>query len=448
VKHYAILLLFLSIATAQQKKVKAPDPAATEKPNEPITFPLETLKVVGNKRLTAEKIIAVSGLKIGAPVVKADFDAARARLLATGAFESVAYEFNPSATYQGEDGVLDVAEVDQLYPYRFEELPTADDVLRTALRQQELILGDQIPATHEVIDRYVKVIQALTGPAVTVTGMLSNDLPGRMMVLFRPNTPREQIAEVRFIGNDVLPRALLNKTLAEVAVGTAYTEATMRVLLDSNIRPLYDARGRIRVSFPAIEPKPAGLIDGTVVTITVNEGPSYSLGTVKFAGVPQEEAQKIANIQAHDIANFDEVNAGLDRVLQHDRNLGYLHATGRTDREIDDQAHRVGVTLTVDRGPQFTMGKLEIAGLDINTEPAIRKAWSLQPGAPFQPGYPDAFLNDLRTQGVFDNLGKTRAETNINEKSHTVDVKLFFAAAAPAEPKERRKKGPRDSLGN
>ena len=72
-------------------------PAAPEKDQ---LFPLETLRVQGNQRITAEKIMAVSGLKIGAPVVKADFDAARNRLLATGAFESVGYEFKPSARQQ------------------------------------------------------------------------------------------------------------------------------------------------------------------------------------------------------------------------------------------------------------------------------------------------------------------------------------------------------------
>ena len=51
--------------------------------------------------------------------------------------------------------MFEVAEVDQLFPYRFEELPLADDELRAALRKQEPILGDQIPATQEVMDRYV-----------------------------------------------------------------------------------------------------------------------------------------------------------------------------------------------------------------------------------------------------------------------------------------------------
>jgi hypothetical protein len=58
--------------------------------------------------------------------------------------------------------------------------------------------------------------------------------------------------------------------------------------------------------------------------------------------------------------------------------------------------------------------------------------WKIDPGKPFQDGYPDAFLTRVREEGIFDNLGKTRAESTINEDSHTVDVTLFFSGAGGA----------------
>ncbi len=407
-------------------------------------FPLEKIAVRGNERIAAEKIVAVSGLKIGTPVTKADFDAARARLLATGAFESVGYEFKPAADNKGFDATFEVVEVNQIYPYRFEDLPVAEDKLRAALRKQEPILGDQIPATKEVLDRYTAEIQKLVGDRVKVVGKLNTDIPGQMTILFRPNTPRPQIAEVKFTGNQILPTPQLTRALADVAVGTGYTETTFRLLLDSSIRPLYEARGRIRVSFPKIAVEHSTMADGVIVTTTVDEGPSYSLGSFKLEGVNPKDAdelQKVANIQPNDIANFDDVKAGMDRVLARYRSRGYLRASGRVDPAIDDKAHKVDLTATIDTGPQFTMGKLEIVGLDITSEPVIRKIWALKTGAPFQPDYPDAFLNDIRAQDLFDNLGKTKAETTIDEKSHVVDVKLTFSGAGP-EPKDRRKKQP------
>src|SRR5580658_4883898 len=93
---YRKISLFLLFATAevslqipsraQQKKKSPPPQPAVEQ--QQTAFPIETLKVEGNKQFAAEKIIEVSGLKIGQTVEKADFEKAHQRLRATGAFES------------------------------------------------------------------------------------------------------------------------------------------------------------------------------------------------------------------------------------------------------------------------------------------------------------------------------------------------------------------------
>jgi outer membrane protein insertion porin family len=436
-KGLVVLLLCASIAAGQQKK--KPPTAPPPDPAPQTVFLLETLKVQGNQRIAPEKIIAVSGLKIGVPVAKSDFNAARDRLLATGAFESVGCAFKPSASNTGYAGVIDVVEVEQIYPYRFEDLPVPADKLRAALREQEPILGDDIPAHKDVLDRYVAVVQRITGPDVKVTAKLTSEAGPGYVILFRPDTPRLHVAEVRFSGNEVITSAALQRAFADVAFGTAYSDATIRAMLDASVRPLYDARGRIRVSFPTIETEPAKEYEGVIVKVAITEGPSYSLGGVQFAGVSPSDAvelKRIANLQPNDVANFDDVNAALEKIYARFRTKGYLRVTGKADRDIDDKEHRVSVTLAIDPGAQFKMGKLEIVGLDILSEPPIRKVWSIQPGAPFEPQYPDAFLKDLREQGVFDNLGKTRAETNIDEKSHVVDVTLHFSGAGPKEEKK------------
>ena len=116
-------------------------------------FPLTNLTVRGNKRFTPAEIAGAAGLKIGQTVNKDIFDAARARLLASGAFESVGYEFKPDTTKTGYDATFDVAEVALLYSYRFEDLPAPEATLRAALAQQSVLFRDLIPATREVLDR-------------------------------------------------------------------------------------------------------------------------------------------------------------------------------------------------------------------------------------------------------------------------------------------------------
>ncbi|MGA3205361.1 MAG: POTRA domain-containing protein [Bryobacteraceae bacterium] len=412
---------------AQQKKHAEPAPAV---------FPLEALHVEGNKKLTVEKILAVAGLKIGEPVIRTDFDDARKRLMATGAFQSVAYEFKPSMDAKGVDGLLRVVEVEYWFPYRFEDLPATDEALRAVLRKQELILDDRIPATKEVITRYTAAIEEFLGGKVEVTGKVMSDVPDQPAIVFRPPGARPNIAEVHFEGNEVLPTAALVNSLAPVAIGVPYSEATMQQLLDASTRSLYEGRGRVGVSFPKVLVEKASKVDGVSVTITVKEGPSYNMGSVKLTGVPPDEQDGIRNIakwRAGDIADLEAVRTSAIKITDRLRNNGYLHATAKTDKTIHENDHTVDALITVTAGPQYHMGKLTIDGLDLLTEPQIRKVWSMKTGDPFRPDYPDQFLKDLRAQGVFENLGETRAEKTNDEKTHTVDVKLFFGVAKPKE---------------
>jgi outer membrane protein insertion porin family len=406
-------------------------------------YPLTNLTVRGNKRFTPPEIAEAAGLKIGQTVNKDIFDAARARLLASGAFESVGYEFKPDAAKTGYDATFDVAEVALLYPYRFEDLPAPDATLRAALSQQSPLLHDLIPATREVLDRYQYVLSKVLDGRVTVEGKLSYDLPGAPTILFRPAGDRPHISEVHFTGNESVPATQLLNTFADVAVGTEFTEPAVRRLLDASIRPLYEARGKVRVAFPRIvtEPSKQPEVVGVSLTVTVEEGPLYKLGGVRFTGAAARQAKELEDLvkwRKDETINFDEIKTGLNRIVKRYKTTGYLHAAARADRTVDDKEHTVDLAVNVDAGPEYKYGTLEIRGLDVISEPAIRKMWGVREGKPFDAEYPDAFLKDVRDQGLFDNLGDTSAQTKVNEDRKTVDVTLIFLGSKPAAPGRKR----------
>ena len=54
-------------------------------------WPIESLVVTGNHTYSEAQILAVAGLTVGQMAAKPDFEAARTRLLDTGAFETVGY---------------------------------------------------------------------------------------------------------------------------------------------------------------------------------------------------------------------------------------------------------------------------------------------------------------------------------------------------------------------
>lgn len=391
--------------------------------------PLVAVNVTGNRQISTEKILGVAALKTGELVSKADFDAARERLMATAAFETVGYEYKLDRSGKGFELTFEVHEIDITYPYRFERLPVADETLREALRAQEPLWGDRIPIT--AVDRYVDVI-VQSGVKLAVTWKVDEAPPAPTTIVFLPAATLQNIAQVELEGNGAVPSATLRKAINDVAVGVPYTETRMRSLLDSAIRPLYDACGRIRVAFPKITAAKAEKLEGVDVTVTVDEGPVYRLGEVRFTGVGDAEAAQLAraaDLAKGETANFDAVKAAADRAEKKYRGIGYVHVSSRLERDVHDEDRTVNVAIALELGAQYRFGRLTIKGLDVVTEPEIRKAWGSMEGRPYQPEYADQFLDRLRAEKVFENLGKTSAEPHIDDTTKTVDITLTFGAA-------------------
>jgi hypothetical protein len=84
------------------------------------------------------------------------------------------------------------------------------------------------------------------------------------------------------------------------------------------------------------------------------------------------------------------------------------------------------------------MGKLTIKGLDILSEPVIRKLWRMNEGDRYKESYPDNFLAMIQTEGYFDNLARTGAEADLHEDTQTVDVILSFLGAKAAAEADRK----------
>ncbi|SPE36555.1 Surface antigen variable number repeat protein [Candidatus Sulfopaludibacter sp. SbA3] len=426
-----------------QKKAAAPSPPAAAPADK---WPIQRLTVEGNHDYTAEQVLAVAGLKIGQMAGKPEFDAARDRLLGCGAFENVSYKFGPdsdgSKTYLA---TFQVVETPTAYPVRMEDLGVAAKEIEDFLHQQDPLFNTaRLPATKPVLDHYVRLVEdflASKEAPQKVKAEVMNDAPDQYFIVFRPAKALPAVARVTFEGNKVITQTVLQDAIWASAVGLPYTEKALRNLLDTGIRPLYEARGRIRVAFPSVTTEPVSDVEGIKVHVTVDEGEVYSLAKVALDGpVPlnPEALMKAGDFKSGDIANFDRVSEGVERIHVAMRKGGYLEAKVTTQRKLNDEKKTVDVAVHVDAGPLFTMGKVTYVGLDLEGEAEMNRMWNLKPGSPFNPEYPDFFLKRVRDDGVFDHLGVTKAETKIDDKGHTVDVTLRFAADDPKTKPGRR----------
>jgi outer membrane protein assembly factor BamA len=435
------LLPFLVLA-AVPGFAQAPAPAQ-KKAAAPARWPIESLQVEGNHSYTPEQVLAVAALRIGQVAGRPEFEAARDRLLACGAFDTVSYKFVPAeagqpvAAAHGYVATFTVTEIEQVYPVFFDDLHVSERDLMNALKAKDpLFAQGKLPATQPVFQRYAKWVEEyLTAKGIheKIVGSVVPDR-GDYFISFHPDRPLPAVALVFFKGNVVVTQTVLQNAVMGVALGLPYTEDRFREVLNNSVRPVYEARGHVRVSFPTITTVPNKDVTGLNVTVTVDEGDTYKLGNVAIDGptpVSADELLKTGDFKTGDLVNFDHVNEGLERMKKTLRHDGYMKAQLTTRRTIDDDKRTVALTLWVDAGPLFTMRKLNIVGLDLDGEAEIERIWTMKPGNPFNPDYPDLFLKRIKEEGVFENLGKTNAEYKINDQDHTADVTLTFSGGAP-----------------
>jgi outer membrane protein insertion porin family len=444
----AILALVCAVALAQAPKKSAPakkDAAKAAPAPAPDKWPIQKLAVDGNRMYTAEQVLGVAGLKIGQLAGKPEFEAARDRLVASGAFETVGYKFEAGPDQKGYIATFQITEVQPAFPVRFEELGVADrDVIGVLHAKDPLFSLMHVPATKTVMDRYVAWIQeylATRNITEKIAAKVTSTGSDQFAIVFRPARGAPSVSAVTFQGNQVVPQGVLREAIAGVAVGSPYSEAGFRKILNTAVRRVYEQRGRVRVTFPEIRTEAEKDVEGVHVYVTVDEGISYDLGKVEIAGqTPVDPAAllKAGDFKTGDVANMDKVAEGLEKIRLAVRHAGYLDAKVTSDRKIDDEKKTVGVLVHVDPGTQYTMGKLKIVGLDLDGEAEILRIWTLKEGKTFNPDYPDYFMNRIKEQGLFDELGDTRADSKVDDKRHVADVTLTFKASDPAKRPGRR----------
>src|SRR5580704_3087165 len=331
----------------------------------PTAYTVENLTVEGNHAYTTQQILAVAGLHEGQKAGKSEFEAAREKLEKTGVFDQVSYRFAPSKDAEGYDATYVVSEVAQIYPIRFQELPAASDQIRAWLKSKDPLFGDKIPATKQVVDRYVAWISeflAGQGYHQPLAGKLSAEGGEDLAVLFRPAKGPPAIAHAIFTDTGEVPAGILQTAMYGVAVGVPYSEPRVRQLLENTIRPIYEAHGLLRVAFPKIETAPAKDVDGVSVTVQVVPGPAYKLDRASFVGADysRSEWKDLSKLKTNQTVNFDDVKAAQDRIRVNLRRQGHLDASSKVARDVDDAEHTVAIEFQIDPGPLYTLGKLEI----------------------------------------------------------------------------------------
>ncbi len=376
------------------------------------TAKLAQVKVTGSVKFAEAQIAAASGLITGEAVSKDDIQAAANRLADLGPFTNVRYRFTSTGdTVSVEFTLADAPTV----PVLFDNFTLfSDEELTQALKDAVVLFDGAAPQQGSILDSMTEALQQLLATrgikAVVERTYLSGPGDSGMIQRFElKGVAGLKVSAVQF--GDAL--AAESPKLAEPArdlIGKPFSRFAVGVFAGEHVRPLYLARGNLRVQFGTPEARFTGnpnqpLPDNVIVFLPITPGPAYRWGGVAWSGntvfIPRALVD-FMGFASDEVADGLKVEAGWERVRMEFGKHGYLDAAIAAEPVLDDSAARVHYRARITEGVQYRMGQLVITGLSLTAERLLIAAWRIPAGEVFDKSYFDDFLaNQVKNKKLF-----------------------------------------------
>jgi len=363
---------------------------------------IQEIRTEGNHRLKEPAIVAASGLHLKADATGAELDAAAQRLFATGLFTGVNYRYAPRGSgatagvlvtlvvteaATGSTVLIDIPGVD---PDQFWKQIEGDT---------SSLLDRTIPPTPEAAAFYVRQIEAALGKSGRTERLTTQDevdLVTHKTMLVVQAADRPLITDIGFEGNAAVSTQAIRDHIQKLTVGNSFSERDFRKILDLNVRPLFEEKGFLEVSFPVVRLKDGGDAK-SVVTTEINDGRLWHLGKLGVEGdaLPVDQMLAAGKFVDGSIANWTEILAGVKRMETVLKRDGYIGANSSAVRTFQPESGRVDVTVKVTKGRQYHFASIELKGLSDADRQKAMGLWKLPVGQPMDAPYVDEFLKSV-----------------------------------------------------
>lgn len=405
------------------------------------TSKLAQVKVTGSVKFPEAQIAAASGLSIGDAVSKDDIQAAANRLADLGPFTNVRYRFTSAAdTVSVEFTLADAPTV----PVLFDNFTLfSDEELTQALKDAVGLFDGTAPEQGTILDSMTDALQQFLAThgikaAVERTYLAGPGESGMIQRFEIKGVAGLKVTAVQF--GDAL--ATESRKLAEPArdlIGKPFSRFAVGVFAGEHVRPLYLARGNLRVQFGTPQARFTGnpnqpLPDNVIVFLPITPGPIYRWGGVMWNGntvfIPQALVDFLA-FAPDEVADGLKVEAGWERVRKEYGKHGYLDAAIYAEPMLDDSASRVRYRARISEGVQYRMGQLVITGLSLTAERLLIAAWRIPAGEVFDnSNFEDFLANQVKNKKLFGehvvHFQRVGDLLQTNPQKKSVDVLLDF----------------------
>lgn len=401
-------VLLLALACAWGSQAQTP-PLLDVKPTVPTqtgeALTLAKVDFAGLNKRTAEQVLAVSGLRVGQSLTRDEIEQAAQRLLDSGWFKRLGYRLKGAADAVALTFTVEEDEVTNI-PVVFDNfIWFSDEEIAQALRGNGILGFDgTIPEGGKTADLVVQILakemakQRLAG-RIEYNFLASEGGPGR--IIFTVRDVKIPICSLAFPGASVVPENILQNAASEL-LSQNYSRYAALFVAQAKLRPLYRQRGYWRVQFGAataqtVRDKDCGG-EGGRVSIPVREGPQYLWAATTWAGhtaYQPSELDAAWGLKPGEPADERQLDRGLRQINQLYQRKGYLDLLVSVSPLFDDPQKRLGWRLSLNEGPQYRMGRLNIANLPPADTLALTKEWKLKAGQPHDVEYLEEFVNTV-----------------------------------------------------
>jgi len=367
---------------------------------------LRELHAGGMKTIAETNVLLLAGLQTGSQVTRKNLQAAADRLVQSGLFAKVKYDFRTSP--EGVSVTFHVEETPRIPAY-FDNFPWfSDGELSAAIRTKLPFFDGSLPEAGAAVDQAGDALGNLLGSrglqVAVEHQVLANPLSEGTVQEFLIQGAVLRIAKIEFNDASVSSSLAVQQHLSEL-LGKPYSRMTLDLFLSENVRPYFLQQGFLRAKLGPPEVRLTGnpnqkLPEEIPVYIPVSPGTVYHWRILDWIGnsaLSTITLASVAGMRPGDIANGMDMEAGWDRVREEYAHRGYLEAKVVPSVTYDDQAHTVSFSVRIGEGKQYKFGVIVLTGISVSAERRLREAWPIAGGEVFDKTVYEEFLTELES---------------------------------------------------
>jgi len=362
------------------------------------------IRISGQKRFTAEQVIAATALKVGQTFNQKDLDAVAERLGKSGVFPTISYSYVPEGGQISiEFKVEEAAKFRECVFDNFVWLST--DEIQAGLKKEVPLYIGAAPETGDVLDDIARALEKLSkqkGIEVQVTRRIGQSRIGdpNWSHLYAAEGASVKVELLTFLGALTMNPVDLRKEGGRL-IGQDYSLFQCSLFGTATILPLYGDRGYLQAKIGMPAPQIHSHADGSSeflveVIFTVKEGSVYHWTAAEWTGnqvIASAALETATSMKANDVASARKIDDGWEAIKKLYSKSGYIEAKLRPEPVFQEESRQVQYRVVVTEGAQYRMGNFSVSGVPEKVADHLKDRWRLKPGDVYDGSYPSDFVN-------------------------------------------------------